>query len=219
MGPHEKQFPISKSSMKIYKIRNNPNFRRVELDRRKFGASSEFLQYIDTHLQFKGVPIKDWQPPDVKADYPAFPAPDFWSVFGGGRGDITAGQKAVGLVETFLVRAGQLLPLPFQGETLIICNVLECQDCIDEDKSEWYVRKPSGERGYITRPFFLPNEVPASNIFKIPQVIDGIYTWEEDSNPEDEFKSCVEANGLTGLYFEPVWSDEEGIIPYKLPVF
>jgi len=76
-----------------------------------------------------------------------------------------------------------------------------------------------GERGYITRPFFLPDEVPASNIFKIPQVIDRIYTWEVDGNPEDEFKACVEANGLTGLYFEPVWSGEDGIIPYKLHDF
>jgi hypothetical protein len=206
--------------MKIYKIRTNTKYRRVALNRGKFGSSTEFVQYRKTHLKFKGVPIKDWEAPDVKADYPAFPAPDFWSVFGGigGCGAFATGLKAIDYVEVILAKAGQLLYLPFQGETLTICNVLECQDCIDEDKSEWYVT-PDGRRGYPTRPFFLPDEVPGSNIFKIPQVIDDIYTWEVDGDPEDEFKACVEANGLTGLYFEPVWSDEEGIIPYKLIEF
>jgi hypothetical protein len=174
---------------------------------------------MEEHLEFKGLPFHEWNPPEMRSPYPLHIAPDFWRL-GTGRGAFAAGPKAlaIGSVNDILLAAGQLLPLPFNGQELMICNILECVDCIDEDKSEWQLKAKTNIRLFPTRPFFEWDWIPRSTLFKIPQCPWDIFTWEHHYDPESEFKACVEANKLTGLKFEPMWSQEEGIIPYKHPV-
>lgn len=117
----------------------------------------------------------------------------------------------------FLERAGQLLPLPFKNETLTICNILERSECIDENVTPWKFEPISGQRQAPRRPCFVTSKLQKSSLFKITDSLYKTYAWEKNGDPQQEFKACVEANGLTGLRFEPVWSEEEGIIPYKRP--
>lgn len=200
--------------MKVFRIKHDPDYRYLLINRRRFRTDAEFVDFKSKRFQFKGQPIKEWTPPAMEVRYPKFPAPDFWTL------DIRSGafgatSHAVGYVEPFLLQAGQLLPLPIKGQVLTICHILECQHCIDEDKSEWHLDPIDGRRLNPERPFFVADEIPESTLFKIPEKPFDICTWEENQDPEGEFKACVEANKLTGLQFEPMWSEDEGIIPYK----
>ena len=158
--------------------------------------------------------MEEWSPPEMKSSYPLRPEPDFWSIEVNA-GAFAAGDRAMEIASSFLVIAGQLLPLPYKEQELTICNILECVDCIDEDRSKWHLHPTDRRRLSTKRPFFTTAEMPRSTLFKIPQAPMDIFVWEQTCEPADEFKACVEENKLTGLAFEPVWSEEEGIIPYK----
>jgi hypothetical protein len=169
--------------------------------------------YKYQRFRFEGMPYdeKTWVAPPMDLMQPLRPAPDIWYLANSGA--FGAGPKAFDCLSSFIVQAGQFLPLIFRQHTIQICNILESAECIDEDRSEWRIR-PNGPTS-LKRPFFIPDKIPASTLFKIPEIPADIYVWEETGEPDDEFKACVEINGLTGLMFEPVWSEEEGIIPYK----
>ena len=210
--------------MKVYKV-------RYAIDRIIPDTSGDQYQYLMLNMQhlkpeeygiykakrftFAGVPIKEWSPPLMHLQYPLRPAPDIWYLANSGAFGVGRRVFEFENFEQILLEAGQLLPLPFKGQELTICNILESAECIDEDRSEWILHPTDGKRLRPRRPFFISSEIPASTLFKIPQLPMDIFTWEENREPTDEFKACVEANGLTGLIFEPVWSEEEGIIPYK----
>jgi hypothetical protein len=174
------------------------------------------LDFKLQYLTFTGVPKSDWVPPKMKSYHPMREVPDFWSL------DVCCGAFAVSEkamkvdeLERLLIRAGQLLPLPYKNETMTIFNILECVDCVDENKTEFRpsASSPMGKRS--ERPFFVADDLPESSLFKIPYDPTKIYTWEQDGdNPEDEFKACVELNKLKGLKFELIWTEADGIIPY-----
>jgi hypothetical protein len=210
--------------MKIYKVKYDDTggeeirYQTLYLSKRGFKDDLEIGEYLRKHFKFAGVPIKDWHPPEMRSPYPLHIAPDFWSL-DTNTGAFAAGSKAMEIRElnNIFLDAGQLLPLPFKGEELTICNILECVDCIDEEKTEWHLEARTKKRLSPKRPFFVERELPHSSLFKIYQDPRQIYVWERNRDPECEFKACVEANKLTGLKFEPMWSEEEGIIPYKHP--
>lgn len=160
---------------------------------------------------FDGRPRTTWVPPRVYSRYPKKEEPDFWS-FDVGSGAFAVRPEAVRLVYPFLAEAGELLPLPFKGREFLVCNILECVDALDEAKTEAWRIGPSGEKYAPKHPFFIPSHLSHSTLFKIPQLPINIYCLEESEVPEDEFKACVEANKLTGLTFELVWSEEHGIV-------
>jgi len=208
--------------MKVFKVKYDDTggediwYQTLYLNKRIYKTETELYQAMDK-LNFVGLPIRDWNPPEMWSQYPLHIAPDFW--VGAFWGAFAVGAKAFGIrdLEIILVGAGQLLPMPYQDQTLTICNILECVDCIDENKSEWQMQAKTQKRLYPERPFFVPGQLPRSTLFKIHQHPSDIFTWEHHHEPECEFKACVEENKLTGLKFEPMWSDEEGIIPYKRP--
>jgi hypothetical protein len=202
--------------MQVFKVKFDTKFRYLLLSDRAFETEEAMLAYASDKFRFDGVPVdeKTWVPPEMRVFYPRFPAPDFWHLWMN-CGAFGVKPHAIGIVEPFLLQAGQLLPLPIKGVNLSICNILECQHCIDEEKSEWQLHPIDGRRTTIRRPFFVAKDIPESSLFKIPELPLEIYTWEENADPEQEFKACVEANNLPGLIFEPMWSEESGIIPYK----
>jgi hypothetical protein len=149
--------------------------------------------------------------------YPSRKKPDFWNV---GCGHAFAvGERAfkgASRLDEILAKAGQLLPLPFQHQTLTVCNILAHEGCIDEEKSGWVIRKRDGKRVRPDCPFFIAGSLPESSLFKISQSPGTMFAWEKDQNPEQEFKACVEKNKLKGLNFSPIWSEEEGIISKQI---
>ena len=181
-----------------------------------FRTNREIIDFKLQYLRFNGVSKSNWIPPKMKSYYPMRVVPDFWSL-NSGAGAFAVGERAMktGELEKILISAGQLLPLPHKDETLTIFNILECIDCIYEDKTEFEPNASSPMRKSSERPFFVAGDLPESSLFKIPYDPTKIYTWEvEGDNSEDEFKSCVEQNKLTGLKFELIWTEADGIIPY-----
>lgn len=181
-----------------------------------FKSYDEALSFKSQFLTFKGVPKTEWVPPKMRSYYPMRVVPDFWWL-GPGTGAYAVGEKAMatGELELILIRAGQLLPLPYKNETLTIFNILECVDCVNEEKTEFKPNVSSPLQKSSERPFFVADDLPESSLFKIPYNPTKIYTWElEGDNPEEEFKACVEMNNLKGLKFELIWTEADGIIPY-----
>jgi hypothetical protein len=186
-------------------------YQRISLDRNVFKTETERVNYRSKHHYFEGVPKTDWNPAPM-APYPkSLQEPDVWSFFNGAFAVWTELLNKIPALEQILNRAGQLLPQPFKGKELTICNILECVDCIDEEKT-LYAR--SDVRKGISRPFFVKSALPKSTLFKIPQAPTDVFAWEDSSstNPETEFKACVEKHKLTSIYFRPVWSETEGVI-------
>ena len=188
-------------------------YRDLLLDRRVYKTEAERYEYRENNLYFMGVRKKNWVPPQLMSRYPLRPEPDFWNF---GFGAFAVGEKALynsSELERMLEDSGQLLPLPYNGQELKLVNILECVECIDKEKTEWNIHPRTAERVTARRPFFAAEDLPESTLFKIPQQPMDVYAWELHNDPEFEFKACVEENKFTGIYFEPVWSEESGIIP------
>jgi hypothetical protein len=192
-------------------------YQTLILDHNVFKTEAERVAYVDKHLDFRGISITEWNPPPMMPLYPSRKKPDFWHI---GYGHAFAvGErvfKNTSGLDKMLAKAGQLLPLPFQNQTLTVCNILAHEGCIDEEKSGWVIRQYDGIRVRPDRPFFIAGSLPESSLFKISQSPGTMFAWEKDQDPEQEFKACVEKNKLTGLNFSPIWSEEEGIISKKI---
>lgn len=157
--------------------------------------------------RFNGKPIADWHPPRVFTSDVSLRKGDFWGFGGDGfsfavRPEVRDIKEVRGMLET----AGQLLPLPHEGEIFRVVNVTQCVDALDHDKTQWLVGQSTGHRLLITRFAFNPARLPWSTLFKIPESM-SVLCYEAGS-PEREFKATVERLGLTGLLFKEVWRSE-----------
>lgn len=192
--------------MKVFQVRKaSDDYRRLAIDQR--GLSQEDIWKLGETLNCRGVPKQDWAPPRMHFGNPLKPEPDFWDCEIAGA--FAVHPRALGLMGMFLERAGQLLPVRYKDLELTLCNILEVYDCIDAERSEWLTRPRTGEPYAVKKPYFVPQHFEASTLFKIPTRTLDIFCWECNRDPEEEFKACVEANKLTGLRFELIWSDEK----------
>ena len=194
--------------MKVFTVECiGDKYKALDVDRSGYASESEYKAAYDS-LRFAGLEKESWLPPKMHFRNPLKPAPDFWMLLVSSAA-FAVGPKAVETVYSFLEMAGEVLPLPVKGYELAILNVLKCYDCIDPNRSEWRTLPDSNVRGGLRKPFFVPEHMQMSTIFKIPEWRHRVFCWEEDRDPETEFKACVEKNKLKGLEFELVWSDEE----------
>jgi hypothetical protein len=194
--------------MKVFKLTcDGDKFKNLEIDRRGYASDTEYKAAFED-LRFGGIEKSDWKPPKMHFGNPLKRDPDFWMV-GIASGSFAVGPRALKLVYSFLEMSGEVLPLPVKGLELSVLNVLQVYDCIDPDRSEWRTIPNSNERGGLLKPFFVPENMKQSTLFKFPEWRHKVFCWEEDRDPETEFKACVEKNKLKGLEFELVWSDEE----------
>jgi hypothetical protein len=127
-------------------------------------------------------------------------------------------ERALAICRPLLEPCCEFLPLaPYEGQVFFLLNVLECVDCLDKRATTWVPVRPdtrSGERPEGTRPIsideysFDRGRLPTSSLFRIPEersvgelTVSGLVPIDE------EFKSVVEREGLTGLRFEEIWSE------------
>ncbi len=100
-------------------------------------------------------------------------------------------------------------------QSYLLLNILDCSNCIDEDRSEWR-SLPTRARVTITRFAFRPERLPDVSLFKAKASPDDIFVHTGAVPPEKDFKALYEDFGLRGLRFEEVWNDEGDPIP-KFP--
>ena len=152
-----------------------------------------------TTNMFDGSSLRDeWSPPQVYSLYPKKNKPDFWKLWAGGA-TLVSGPDVTEKVYSAYARAGELLPLPFDGELFTVLNVTECIDCLDRENSRWMDELKIGRP--VKYAFY--GERMSSSLFKIPETCRAeIFALEIDGDPLEEFKAIVEAENLSGLRFE-----------------
>jgi hypothetical protein len=191
--------------MKVFKVWKASNdYRRLAIDQR--GKTHEEVVQIGKAMECRGLPKDDWNPGAMHFSNPLKPVADFWDCEVGGA--FAVHPRALPVVSMFLERAGQMLPIRSKDLELTVLNILEVYDCIDEDRSEWFTMPDTGEHYAVKTPFFIPQHFERSTLFKIPTRELDIYCWENNQDPEEEFKACYDANHLTGLKFDLAWTDE-----------
>mgnify|MGYP001773483530 CR=1 FL=1 len=187
--------------MKVYRIRNDVNHYQYFLTERDADAFK---------LRMDCVPVADkWDPPPVFIFKPKHKKGDFFQF----NSDILiTSPRATEVLRTHLEMAGELLPLPYQGQEFTVLNVTECINCLDYQNTEWMYDEQSGVALWPTKYAFLSNRFTESMLFKIPEtsrseilVVEGLH------EPNEEFRAVVQQAGLEGLIFEEIWSDDNPI--------
>ncbi len=146
-----------------------------------------------------------WRPPAVHIVNPKRKRGSFFHLCSGAFAvDLSKNGDLLAVLEM----AGELLPLPFRGELFHLINILECVNCLDEQKTEWVLGKTTKARIRISEYQFHASRFSESSLFKIPETALGeVLTVSGMKDPEDEFKSIVEREELEGILFEELWSD------------
>lgn len=142
--------------------------------------------------------VGSWEPPRVFVFDPLKEKGDFLHF---GSDTLLASPRAATITRTFFDAAGESLPLFYDNERYTLLNILECINVLDHDTSEKDI--------WIRKYCFLADKFGRSSLFKIPEETVSVLTLERDCNSQQEFKACVEANGLTGLIFEELWDSEK----------
>ncbi len=181
--------------MEVYKIKPDVN------QFQSFLPVDDAIWKTDV-LKFDGnSKLQTWQPPPVYVLYPKKALGNFFRISAGAFAfDSAADEMIRGVCEM----AGELLPLPYKGETYFVLNVLECIDCLDGDSSKWTLTA-GGDRIGVAKYMFYKNRFSESSIFKIPETARGELLTVSGRDEDVEFKSIVERAGLKGILFEKVW--------------
>jgi hypothetical protein len=160
--------------------------------------------------EFEGKPFsRKWRPITLSLDKPSLPRPDFLHY---DSKVLVCSERTVELLSDVLRAAGELLPIRIKGEThnYYIFNVTNCIDAVDHNRSQWEVIAPEiPDRKRLVKPVFVPGRFGEETLFKLSENFGlKIYCLERNADPGDrEFKALVDQHRLTGLEFEPVWSD------------
>lgn len=103
-------------------------------------------------------------------------------------------ERATEVLGDLLAEYGELLDLPVEGEQWTAFNPTTEIDCLDQERSEWRIRR-SGEKGRLIKPVFLEDKIQGQVIFQIPEKITSAFYVT------DAFVERVVAHQLTGLDF------------------
>jgi hypothetical protein len=119
--------------------------------------------------------------------------------------------RATEALRDHLEMAGELLPLPHEGQEYTALNVTLCINSLDRERTEWAIHKASGKQLWPRRYAFHAGRFPESSLFKIPETRASEILLVEGGGefpPDQEFRSIVIREGLRGLAFDELWSDE-----------
>jgi hypothetical protein len=169
--------------------------------------------------EFHGKPFsRQWKPIRYWLDKPLLHRPDFYGLVCA----FICSERALTVAGEPLEMCGELLPVEIEGERgeFRLFHVTNCINVLDRDKSRWRTLGPSKHYKHITetftvleKPAFNPERFGEETLFKIPEDA-GVSTYclERSGDPDDgEFKALVERQGLTGLQFEFIWSDDNHV--------
>jgi hypothetical protein len=138
-----------------------------------------------------------WDPPQVYVGNPKAKRGNFFNFL---KGDpYVCDQRAYEVLEHLFYPCAELLPLPFEGKTLYVINVLACLNILDEERSTFAGFLP---KNYV----FHPERMQQAPLFKIPRTSRSqLLTVEGFLDDDYDFKHCVERAGLEGLMFKKIW--------------
>lgn len=157
-------------------------------------------------LNFNGrSKVRGWIPPEVYIRKPKLKRGNFIHLTAGS-GCLVFDHFSYAHLRDILEPAGEILPLPFEGEELYILNVTVCVEALDPFNTTWNHR--DGVKTEVAKYAFDRKQLPNSSLFKIPETCRATTLTYSGLNIEREFKTRVEKLGLTGLLFKELWGDE-----------
>lgn len=184
--------------MKVYRLRNDVNHYQYFLPEEDYDPLSLLMDCSPR--------LETWVPPGVFI-YEPLHKPGAMYNFGASAPIFSP--HATEILRDFLEMAGELLPLPYEGEIYTLLNVTECINCLDQKRSEWHYNS-SGERfGGPKRYVFYPTRFSESLIFKIPETHRGEVLLLDREDGEG-FLDVVQAHGLEGFGLDLLWTYPEG---------
>lgn len=143
-----------------------------------------------------------WHPPQVYIYEPLLQEGDFFQFAGG---CLILSPRATELLRTHLEMAGELLPLPYNGTTYTLLNVLECINCLDAERTGW--AEWEGRRLHPERYVFHSNRFSESELFKIPETYRAeILVVERD--PDEGFVADLKRFDVQGYELTLLWDSE-----------
>jgi hypothetical protein len=158
-------------------------------------------------LMRKGTPrLSSWNPPSIYVEKPELERGNFAHLWG--FGGFVVDTHAREVLRSILEDTCELLPfLPHEEEVFHKMNVLKMVDCLDMERTKWRINKATGQKSFQIEEFhFSPERFSESTLFKLPKD-PALLTITGLGDPKLEFKSIVEREGLTGLRFEELWSE------------
>jgi hypothetical protein len=178
---------------------------RVDVNRYQFFLTDPPEDFARLHMDC--APLGDtWVPPPVFVLYPKYLQGDFFSA---DYSVLIASSRATEALHQQFTWAGEVLPLPYTGETFGVVNVLKCIDALDQEKTVFRVStRPTAYRE-IQRYAFRPERLVETSLFKIPET-NQIFVLEGTNEFELEFREAVTHAGLQGLLFREIWNEEDG---------
>jgi hypothetical protein len=147
-------------------------------------------------------PLLDtWIPPDVFIYEPLHKRGD---LFNFNSSSLILSSRATEALRPFLQAAGELLEVPYEGQSFWLLNVLQCVDCLDEARTGW--REFEGIRLAPERYVFDPDRLPTSRLFKIPQTrrAEVLILDREDGKG---FVDALVEHHIEGYELELLWTD------------
>jgi len=188
---------IEETMIKVYRLKVDVNKYQYFLPEQEEYEAKLWMDCISK--------ADNWLPPPVFVYKPFHKKGDFYSF---NSSALITSPKATQVLYPFLEVAGELLPLPYQGELFTLLNVTECIDCLHQQKTEWMQSKDTGDNLWIKKYVFHTNRFSESDIFKIPETCKSeILIVEGLKDPKDEFRYAVESAGLQGIVFEEIWKE------------
>ena len=170
-------------------------------------ADGQFL-FARNGLSGRPFPRK-WRTIEFYNATPTFPKPDFYSA---GAWAWIVSERILELAGEPLEMSGELLPVQIQGESgaFFLHNVTNTINVVNHEASSWESYGPKREFKKLIKPAFFAERFGEECLFKITEDAGTtIYCLERTGEADaGEFKAIVECNGLTGIDFQLVWSDD-----------
>jgi hypothetical protein len=109
---------------------------------------------------------------------------------------ITCNSRAWEVLEPLISSSVKLFPIDYKGDIYYLLKVINIIDCLDYDKADVF-RFETGKVLGINKYAFQESLIQNQHFFALPEIKFNILVSQE-------FKDCIEQNGLEGLLFEQV---------------
>jgi hypothetical protein len=163
---------------------------------------------LDDHMLFNGhSKLESWKPLPIYSDQPHLERPDIW--YHTATFMPVMSEEVIDQLAPFMSEAGELLPLIVSGtgDEVYMVNVLVVRDAVEPGAYSldelW------------AYPRFIEHRLPDTGLFLLPQLSGKIFYVERDDD-EETLIGRIEACGLRGMSFVPVWSSTSGPAPLNL---
>ena len=151
-----------------------------------------FDKYFDFNignsiLNFKDILVKTYNKGKVS---------DIPRLWGAGSGYPVVTERVIKIIQKYLERNVEILPLQHEKYKLFLLNIINIIDCLDKENSD-IVYLPSGNIMKINKYKFNEDLLTNVHIFKIPQRSGAVFVSEE-------LKSLIEQSKFKGFQFTKI---------------